>query len=60
MPTVKRNSPKAGKYVPDSMSTEKSDAKFLKKGRQDKMNRAPEYNRGIAQGKRKRNAAIEV
>ena len=49
-----------GRYVPDSMTTDESDAKFKKKGLQDKMNRAPEYNRGIANGKRKRNAIIEV
>lgn len=52
MSLAKGKKTKAVKYVPDSMSTEQSDSKFYKKGLQDKMNRAPEFNKGIAKGKR--------
>lgn len=48
------------KPVQDSMGTDSSDAKMKKRALQDKMNRAPEFNKGINEGKRKRNSYIET
>ncbi len=58
MPMVNRKKVSSKKYVPDSMATEESDIKFRKKGLQDKMNRAPEFNKAIA--KRNRNPSVKV
>ena len=60
MAQAKRKKVKGGEYFPDSMSSEQSDAKFYKKGLKDKMNRAPEFNKGIAKGKRNINSATKV
>jgi len=40
------------------MGTETSNTKYRKKGLEDKMNRAPEFNKGIA--KRDKNPSIKV
>ena len=57
---IKPKKGKSKKYVTDSMVTEQSDTKFRKKSLQDKMNRAPEYNKGIAKGKRDNNYSTEI
>lgn len=60
MATVKGKKTKFKRYVPDSMITDESNAKARKKSLQDKMNRAPELNKSIAQGKSKRNYTFEI
>ncbi len=58
MPQVKGKEAKYNPHVKDSMTGEPSTTIARKKGLQDKMNRAPEFNKGIA--KRNKNPSIEI
>lgn len=55
---VKGKKVSSKKYVPDAIIADESDTKYRKKGLEDKMNRAPEFNKGLT--KRNKNSSIKI